>query len=175
MTSPSSADRELPDDGFLEFVSLATRRTRQEFGDADEGLALPISLLLRRVSRRMATETERELLVPEGLNWASFRVCFTLWAAGPLEPHRVAVMSSMSRAAVSAARKALQGRGFVETTGSASDMRSIVLSLTPSGAAFTAEVHRRNLELSADHLRNLSSAEQHILFGLLAKVLASTD
>lgn len=172
MMSPSITARELPDDGFLDFIDLVTRRTRLEFGDSSPGMSLPISLLLRRVSRRMATETERQLLVPEGLNWASFRVCFTLWAAGPLEPHRVAVISSMSRAAVSAARKALEERGFVETTGSSFDQRSIVLSLTADGATFTADVHRRNIVLSEERLANLSTAEQYVLFGLLSKVLA---
>ncbi|MEV4688612.1 MarR family winged helix-turn-helix transcriptional regulator [Microbacterium sp. LWH3-1.2] len=105
---------------------------------------------------------------------ANFRVCFTLWAAGPLEPHRVAHASLMSRAAVSAARKMLEAQELVTAETSAADQRSIVLSLTPKGVALTEEIHAKNLAITERYLAVLSRSEQHILMGLLGKVADSS-
>ena len=162
-----------PDENFLTFVDMASERSRASLGKDGSGLATPISLLIRRLNRRMAADSER--LLPDGLSMANFRVCFTLWAAGPLEPHRVAQASLMSRAAVSAARKMLEAHQLVTAETSASDQRSIVLSLTPKGVALTEEIHAKNLAITEQYLAVLSPSEQHVLVGLLGKVADSSS
>ncbi|GAB3616449.1 MarR family transcriptional regulator [Okibacterium endophyticum] len=154
--------------GFLEFVGMASIRSQTELGADGAGLATSISLLIRRANRRLAADTEKFL--PEGLSMANFRVCFTLWAVGPLEPHRIAEASLMSRAAVSAARKMLESQGLVKAQNSASDQRSIVLSLTERGRALTENVHRQNVVNTEGKLSVLSVHEQHLLMGLLGKI-----
>ncbi|MGX9901271.1 MarR family transcriptional regulator [Arthrobacter sp. SA17] len=61
----------------------------------------------------------------------------------PLEPHRLASFTSMSRAAISAARKALEAQQLVTSVASSTDQRSILMSLTPQGGDLTREIHER--------------------------------
>ncbi|MDX2376364.1 MarR family transcriptional regulator [Microbacterium sp. LRZ72] len=158
---------------FESFVADAEDRARERFGELGRSQAVPIGLLMRRVNRLMAVDAEQEVLLPEGLTWASFRVCFSLWVRGPMEPHRVAQLASMSRASVSAARKILVDCGYVTSVGSTNDQRSIVLSLTPQGIAHTEETYARHLQLTLEWLEPLSPPEQQILLGLLGKLMAS--
>ncbi|GGH45786.1 MarR family transcriptional regulator [Microbacterium album] len=156
--------------GFSDFVALAEERARTAFGgSAERQHAVTIGLFMRRVNTLMGVDAEREM----GLTWTAFRVGFALWVAGPQEPHRVAMMASMSRAAVSAARKALEALGYVATVSSEADLRSVVMSLTPEGASHIEGVYRRHLELTEEWLSPLSDPEKLILMGLLGKIMSS--
>ncbi|UOR01605.1 hypothetical protein MUN77_16025 [Leucobacter allii] len=159
-------------DGFLDFVAEAEERARTELGPLGAGPAGAIGLLIRRVTKLMSVEAEHELQL-DGLTWASFRVCFDLWVGGPQEPHRIAARTSMSRAAVSGAYKSLVASGYATTADSPTDQRSIVISLTDSGAELTAGIYRRHLEITEGWLSPLSTPEQQILLGLLGKVMTS--
>ena len=159
----------LPDDRFLEFVKLAGDRTAAELGHLGSGPTVLLTLLTRRVTRQLADSDS--VVLPDGLTWAGFRVCFTLWVAGPLEPHRLASFTSMSRAAVSAARKTLEARQLVTSVGSSTDQRSILLSLTPQGSDLVREIHERAMRNATAALDVLTLPEQHMLVGLLGKVV----
>jgi len=161
------------DNSFLRFVETAEERARAELVDYGGNSVVALSLLMRRVNKLMAVDAEQVILGPHNLTWASFRVCFALWVAGPQEPHRVAISTSMSRASVSAARKALVDKGYVTTASSPSDLRSIVMSLTPEGYRQITEIYQRHLQLTAEWLEPLSPPEQQILLGLLGKIMAS--
>jgi len=155
-------------EGFSDFVALAEERARAAFGSSERQNAVTIGLLMRRVNKLMGVDAEQEM----GLTWTAFRVGFALWVAGPQEPHRVAMMSSMSRAAVSAARKSLEALGYVTTVTSEADLRSVVMSLTEEGAAHIENVYRRHLDLTEEWLAPLSDPEKLILIGLLGKIMA---
>lgn len=157
---------------FLEFVARAETRARSSLGPAANGSSVALALLMRRVNKLMSVDAEQELL-PEGLTWASFRVCFALWVLGSLEPHRVALAASMSRAAVSAARKVLEAKGFATTATSETDLRSIVLTLTPEGVEHTEKIYAKHLAITTEWLSPLSAPEQQILLGLLGKIMDS--
>ena len=159
----------LPDDRFLEFVKLAGDRTAAELGHLGSGPAVLLTLLTRRATRQLADSDS--VLLPDGLTWAGFRVCFTLWVAGPLEPHRLASLTSMSRAAVSAARKTIESRQLVTSVGSSTDQRSILLSLTPQGTDLVREIHEGAMRNATAALKALTLPEQHMLVGLLGKLV----
>lgn len=159
----------LRDDGFLDFVKLAGDRTAAELGDLGSGPTVLVTLLMRRVTRQVADNDSAEL--PDGLTWAGFRVCFALWVAGPLEPHRLASLTSMSRATVSTARKSLESRRLVTSVGSSTDQRSILLSLTPQGADVVREIHESVMRNATAALTALTLPEQHMLVGLLGKLV----
>lgn len=161
-----------PVNRFTDFVVHAEDRARDAFGDAGRSHSVAIGLLMRRVNKLMSVDAENEILRTADLTWVSFRVCFALWVEGPQEPHRVAITASMSRAAVSAARKTLVEKGYVTTVNSETDLRSIVMSLTPEGAAHIEDVYRRHLDLTAEWLSPLSEPEQQIFLGLLGKIMA---
>lgn len=158
-----------PDDSFLTFVKAAGDRTVAELGHLGSGPSVILTLLLRRASRLMADSDTLEL--PDGLTWAGFRVCFTLWVAGPLEPHRLASFTSMSRAAISAARKALEAQQLVTSVASSTDQRSILMSLTPQGGDLTLEIHERAMRNATATLSALTLPQQHMLVGLLGQLV----
>ncbi|CAH0146974.1 MULTISPECIES: MarR family winged helix-turn-helix transcriptional regulator [Microbacterium] len=163
----------LPEDRFLDFVKLAGDRTAAELGHLGSGPTVLLTLLTRRVTRQLADSDS--VVLPDGLTWAGFRVCFALWVAGPLEPHRLASLTSMSRAAVSAARKPLESRQLVTSVGSSTDQRSILLSLTPQGADLVLEIHERAMRNATEALNALTLPEQHLLVGLLGKVVGDEE
>lgn len=163
--------QELPEN-FVEFAALAQARGIQEFGP-DVVEPLLVGLLLRRAARLTMVDIDQESLRPADLTWTEYRVCFSLWVAGPQEPHRVALLGSMSRAAVSAARKKLVDGGYITATASENDQRSIVLALTEEGAERITRMYRQHLQITAEWLEPLSTPERQVLMGLLGKVMAS--
>ena len=154
-------------DGFNDFVSLAEERARSALSTSDQRNHVTLGLLMRRVNKLMAIDAEQTT----DLTWTAFRVGFALWVAGPQEPHRVALMSSMSRAAVTTARKSLESKGNVTTASSEADLRSVVMSLTNEGAAHIEDTYRKHLTLTGEWLAPLSDPEQQILIGLLGKII----
>jgi len=159
-------------ENFAEFTALVEARGIEEFGP---GVLEPllVGLLLRRAARLTMVDIDQESLRPADLTWTEYRVCFSLWVVGPQEPHRVAVLGSMSRAAVSAARKKLVDGGYITATASESDQRSIVLALTPEGTERITRMYGQHLKITAEWLEPLSIPERQVLMGLLGKIMAS--
>lgn len=161
----SSSDR------FSGFVQRARKRAQQEITEPYTDETLALGLLMRRVTRLMMADADTEILKPSGLTWAAFRVCFSLWVDGDLQPHEAATLASMSRASVTATVKTLTKAELVTTTPSTTDRRSIVLSLTPKGQELVREVHGKHLALIDEWLAPLQVPEKHLLMGLLGKIM----
>jgi DNA-binding MarR family transcriptional regulator len=163
-----------PDDGidYWSFVDLALERTAHVLPDVDVR-AMRLVLSLYRASNVMVYDLESSVHRPRGWSWAGFRVLFVLWLAGPLESKRVAQLSGMSRAAVSALVNTLERDGLVARRKAGHDRRAVELSLTDSGrevftSAFAAHHARERTWASA-----LSADEADQLTALLAKLMAS--
>lgn len=97
---------------------------------------------------------------------------FVLWLTAPMEAKRVAQLSGMSRAAVSALVNTLERAGLVSRRKAGHDRRAVELSLTGSGreamgTAFTAHHERERTWASA-----LDDDEVATLTRLLAKMMA---
>lgn len=158
-------------DRFGSFLERARHRAREEFSDSKLEDAAAIGLVLRRVNHLMMDDAENEVLRPAGLSWTEFRVCFSLWVAGSRQPHEVATSTAMSRASVSTTMKALKKKGLVTTSASTTDLRSIMMILTPSGHELVGRAHAEHLALIDDWLSPLSPPERLILQGLLGKIM----
>lgn len=163
------------DDGTLDrfgsFLERAEHRARDAFPDTKLKDVVSIGLVLRRVNRLMMDDAEKEVLRPAGFSWTEFRICFSLWAAGPQRPHEVATSTAMSRASVSSTMKDLKRRDLVATRDSTTDLRSIVMMLTPQGHELIGRAHAGHLALIDDWLSPLSPPERLILRGLLGKIM----
>lgn len=172
-----TADHEAPNettDRFSAFLTRARHRSQIEFSDPNLEDAAAIGLVLRRVNRLMTDDAENEVLRPAGLSWTEFRVCYSLWVAGPQQPHEVATSTAMSRASVSATTKTLKKKDLVETEDSTTDLRSIVMFLTTTGQELVGRTHAKHLALIDDWLAPLSPPERLILQGLLGKIMLGT-
>lgn len=176
--SDAASDDSAPDDpaaddlDYWSFVDVAVERAVCALPTVDTG-AMRLVLSLYRASNAMVYDLESAVHRPRGWSWAGFRVLFVLWLAGPLESKRVAQLSGMSRAAVSALVNTLERDDLVARRKPGHDRRSVELSLTAAGeevfvAAFAAHNDRERTWASA-----LSDDEAAQLTALLEKLMAS--
>jgi DNA-binding MarR family transcriptional regulator len=155
---------------YWSFIDVAIARTTAALPDVDPR-AMRLVLSLYRASNAMVYDLESTVHRPRGWSWPGFRVLFVLWLAAPLEAKRVAQLSGMSRAAVSALVNTLERDGLVSRTRAGHDRRAVELSLTEAGshemsAAFAAHNQRERTWSSA-----LSEDEVDTLTGLLEKMM----
>jgi DNA-binding MarR family transcriptional regulator len=165
-----SARQEPEDLDFWTFVDVAVERASEELPELDRG-AMQLVLTLHRAVGMLVYDLESSVHRPRGLSWPGFRLLFTLWIVGPLEVRRVAELSGMSRAAVSALVKTLERDGFVQRRPLEHDRRLVELSLTEQGRAEIARTfsaHNRRERLWGDAL---SLEEQKTMIELLRKLM----
>ncbi|GAA5166889.1 MULTISPECIES: MarR family winged helix-turn-helix transcriptional regulator [Amycolatopsis] len=158
---------------YLGFVEYAVARTTEELPDVDP-VAMRLGLTLHRLTSALVYDWESTVHRPRGWSWGGFRVLFVLWLAGPMEAKRVAQLSGMSRAAVSALVNTLERDGLVSRTQAEHDRRAVLLSLTEDGhraitSAYTAHNEREQAWANA-----LTESERTVLIGLLEKLATSS-
>ncbi|GGO11616.1 putative HTH-type transcriptional regulator MarR [Microbispora rosea subsp. aerata] len=169
------ADEERPAElDFWSFIELAHRRLATEYGFRHQ-LATEVLLTLNRASDLVTYDLESAVHRPRGLSWSSFRLLFVTWLAGPLEPKRAAVLTGMSRAAVSNLSKPLVADGLLERSPGEHDGRSVLLSLTEHGHRTMEELFRAHNEREYQWTSVLSETEQRILVMLLNKLITNRD
>ena len=156
---------------FWTFIELAKSRLGSEFGSGGQ-LATEVLLTLNRASMVVTYDLESAIHRPRGLSWASFRLLFVTWLAGPLEPKKAAELAGVTKAAVSNLAKSLVDADLLTRTPADRDGRSVQLALTDAGrrqmqALFQEQSGREQAWVGA-----LTAAEQHVLIMLLNKLIA---
>lgn len=126
--------------GRASFEAQAAARI-DELGDLDQGTFAAMFNLFR-VSARLIGDLEQEVYRPAGLSAAGFRVLFTVWVFGELEPRRIADLSGVSRAAVSSVLNTLERDGFAERKRESADRRLVTVRLTGEGERRLVETYR---------------------------------
>jgi DNA-binding MarR family transcriptional regulator len=165
-----SARKEAEDLDFWTFVDVAVERASEQLPDVDAD-AMRLVLTLHRTVGVLVYDLESSVHRPRGMSWPGFRLLFVLWIAGPLEVRRVAELSGMSRAAVSALVKTLERDGLLRRRPLEHDRRLVELSLTELGRveiARTFGVHNDREHLWAEAL---SPEEQKTMIELLSKLM----
>jgi DNA-binding MarR family transcriptional regulator len=114
---------------------------------------------LFRVSSRLIGDLELTVYRPAGLSSAGFRVLFTVWVFGELEPRRIASLSGVSRAAVSSVLNTLERDGFAERTRESPDRRLVTVRLTAEGERRVEAAYRAQNRRERALLAPLSPAE----------------
>ena len=163
-----------PVDGldYWSFVGTAVTRTAAALPDVDPA-AMRLVLSLHRAATSLVYDLESAVHRPRGWTWPGFRVLFVVWLTAPVEAKRVAQLSGMSRAAVSALVNTLVRDGLVTRRPAEHDRRAVLLALTPDGArrfaaAFAAHNRREQTWASA-----LDHEETATLTRLLEKLMSS--
>jgi DNA-binding MarR family transcriptional regulator len=159
---------------YLSFVDHAIRAASRELSEVDTA-AMRLVLTLHRVTSALVYDLEASVHRPRGWTWPGFRVLFVLWLAGPAEAKRVAELSGMSRAAVSALVNTLERDGLVERRQAEHDRRAVRLSLTPTGHEAITSAFRAHNQREQAWAGLLSTAERSTLVALLDKLTAGTD
>jgi len=153
----------------LSFIERAIADTSERLDGIDRQ-AMQLVLLLHRVTNTIVYDLESTVHRPAGWSWSAFRAVFTLWISGPLEPSRLAEVSGMSRAAVSALVKTLEADGLIERTAATGDARSVVLTLTPAGDRKVRTVFIEHNLRETDWALALEPDERNTLIRLLGKL-----
>jgi DNA-binding MarR family transcriptional regulator len=156
---------------FWSFVDYAVERASQELPETDVD-AMRLVLMLHRAVGMLVYDLESSVHRPRGLSWAGFRVLFVLWIAGPQEPRRVAELSGMSRAAVSALVKTLERDGFLRRRHLEHDRRMVELSLSERGQRDIAATFRAHNEHEHLWAQGLTAEERETMIVLLRKFMA---
>jgi DNA-binding MarR family transcriptional regulator len=152
------------------FTKLARERTEELVPGTDQE-AMDVVLGVIRLANRLVGDLETEVHRPMGWSWAGFRILFTLWVAGPLEPRALAHLSAVTRASISSVLNTLERDGLVERRRESSDRRMVTVVLTTSGRRQTAEAFRRQNERERQWVSALEPAEQRELARLLHRLL----
>jgi DNA-binding MarR family transcriptional regulator len=163
---PPMSSGSVPDD----FEDRARQRFLEVGGDVDPRAMVAI-LSIVRLANRITADLENSVYRGYGVSYAGFRVLFTVWLYGPLEPKRIAVLGSVSRASISSALNTLERDGFVSRSRVSSDRRLVTVDLTAQGRRLmmksVVEHNRRERQWAAA----LSRAEQEQLIELLHALL----
>ncbi|GAB3616667.1 MarR family winged helix-turn-helix transcriptional regulator [Okibacterium endophyticum] len=155
---------------FRSFVDASAHKVN-ELG-IDQDTVIPrLSLVARKLNQLMTDDAERRVHRPAGWTQASFRICFALWVLGPLPSHRIAAVTSIGRATISAALKKIHEDGLVTKEPSIEDQRSVVMRLTPQGETATRRTYEAHLEVEREWFGSLTDVEQTLLLMLMQKVM----
>ncbi|HET6500408.1 MAG TPA: MarR family transcriptional regulator [Amycolatopsis sp.] len=170
MTAEPAEPEELD---YLTFVDYAIAATSAKLPRVDP-VAMRLCLTLHRLTSTLVYDWESTVHRPRGWSWGGFRVLYVLWIAGPMEAKRVAQLSGMSRAAVSALVNTLERDGLVSRTQAEHDRRAVLLDLTEAGREATSSTFSEHNEREQAWATVLTKNEQATLIGLLEK-LATSD
>ncbi|MFI6284865.1 MarR family winged helix-turn-helix transcriptional regulator [Streptomyces sp. NPDC051018] len=156
---------------FWSFIDHAVDRASRELPGVDP-LAMRLVLTLHRASSMLVYDLESTVHRPRGWSWPGFRVVFAIWLSGPVEAKKVAQLSGMSRAAVSALVNTLERDGLVTKARAPHDGRAVLLSLTESGLRAITTAFAEHNAREQEWAGSLSRDEQQTLITLLAKLAA---
>lgn len=169
--SPSGAHHATVDDvSYWSFVEHFDRTARERLPWLDLEAAT-FFMTLHRAFELIVYDIRGELeqrLTPAGL-----RVLIVLVSAGKMTLLRVAELTGMSRAAVSALLKRLEADGMVTRTRAENDGRSILIEATPQGAALMAEVYRDYNARESVWYSKLDAEEAEVIKTALSRLASS--
>jgi DNA-binding MarR family transcriptional regulator len=172
MITRMHGDSTKPDDlGFWSFVDYAVDQAHERLPDVDP-LAMRLVMTLHRVAGMVVYDVESTVHRPRGWSWPGFRAMFCLWLAAPVEAKKVAELTGMSRAAVSALVATLERDGLVAKGRAPHDGRAVQLTLTDKGSQSIASDFDAHNSREREWAAALTEAEQRTLIRLLDKLAA---
>ncbi|MFC5997063.1 MarR family winged helix-turn-helix transcriptional regulator [Pseudonocardia hispaniensis] len=157
---------------YWSFVDVAISRTTRALPAVD-ARAMRLVLSLHRAANAIVYDLESTVHRPRGWSWPGFRVLFVVWLTAPVEAKRVAQLSGMSRAAVSALVNTLERAGLVSRRQASHDRRAVELSLTAEGERVFATAFVEHNSRERDWAGALDEQELTTLTALLEKLMAS--
>jgi DNA-binding MarR family transcriptional regulator len=152
------------------FTALARERTAALAPGTDHE-AMDVVLGVIRLANRLVGDLESEVHRPMGWSWAGFRILFTLWVAGPLEPRALARLSAVTRASISSVLNTLERDGLVERRRASEDRRVITVVLTARGRRRVAQGFRRQNEREREWVGALAPTDRRRLARLVERLL----
>lgn len=126
---------------------------------------------LARASNIIPADLESHVWRGYGISYAGFRVMFTVWVCGPLEPKNIALMASVTRASISSVLNTLERDGYVVRKRESADRRLVTVELTESGNKLIEVSFAENHKRERRWVECLTPAERRTLADLLQRML----
>lgn len=153
-----------------DFEATAGRRV-ESLGPELDLATFAATFNLFRLSTRVIHDLDTSVHRPLGLSIAGFRALFTIWTLGEMEPSRLALLSGVSRAAISGTVTTLESSGFIEKSRDQPDRRLITIRLTDDGAAVVEAAYRAQNRREQELFAALESEEILELSRIMHKAL----
>jgi DNA-binding MarR family transcriptional regulator len=158
---------------FWSFVDYAVERAEKLLPGIDPA-SMRVIFTMYRASSMIVYDMESTVHRPRGLSWPGFRALFAIWLTSPLEARKIAELTGMSRAAVSAVVATLQRDGLVIKERAPHDGRAVHVGLTEEGRGVIAEVFQAQNVREQEWAAALTPQEQRTFVGLLEKIIAGS-
>jgi DNA-binding MarR family transcriptional regulator len=129
--------------------------------------AMAVLYNLLRTAARVVHDLETNVHRPFGHTWASFRVLFNVWVAGPISPRELARLSSVSRASISSVLNTLEERGLILRSPNPADRRGVEVELTEQGRLHMVEYWSRHNEREREWAAALGPSQRRALIDAL--------
>ena len=155
---------------FDPFLEQATERVAAAYDDVDLDL-FRLSFALTRAANRFTRHVESSVHRPRNLTTAGFRILFTVWACGPMEAHRIAVLAGLSRASVSSVVNTLERDDYVVRSREQDDRRLVTVSLTRTGADAVRDAYEEQHEVEQTLYAEIGEGDRETLARLLETLL----
>lgn len=126
---------------------------------------------LFRASTRIIGDLESTVHRPAGLSMAGFRVLFTVWVFGSLEPREIARLAGVSTAAVSGVLTTLERDQLVEKARRDDDRRRVDVTLTDAGHRCVADAYRAQNARERVVFADIDRRELHAFTATLRRLL----
>lgn len=162
------------------FEALAVERAHERVSEANGEIEVDVTAMavvfnLVRVANQFTYDLEVNVHRPAGWTWAGFRILFTVWIVGPIEPRVLAKLAGVTRASVSSALNTLERDGFLVRSRRSADRRVVTVMLTDEGRERIAETFKDHNVRESELLAPLSFDEQRQLADLLRRLLVESS
>ncbi len=171
-TANTTAPAPISSDTATAFEAEARRRVA-ELDDAIDLHTFAAAFNLFRASSQLVQDLESQVHRPLGLSTAGFRILFTIWTLGELQPRQLAQLAGVSRAAISGVLNTLERAGLVERSKDEADGRLINVRLTPTGIAHVEQAYIDQNERERELFAVLSRSELDSMAAMIRRLLAS--
>ncbi len=154
----------------IDFEEAALARV-QELTDGIDLDTYAAAFNLFRVSTKLIQDLETTVHRPLGLSIAGFRVMFTVWVVGAMEPRQIAHLSGVTRAAVSGVLNTLERDGLIERTREQRDRRLITVRLTDDGVDVLRQAYQQQNRREQQQFADLTRRELRTFSATMSKLM----
>lgn len=123
-----------------------------------------------RAAAAIRRRAEGEVLAPYGLSFGAFTILWVLWIWDDMETSQLAQECNLAKGTLTGMLNTLEKRGLVERHRLESDMRRMMVCLTPDGEEVIAEVFPKFNAFEGEMSAGLTGPEKEQLADLLRRV-----
>ena len=123
-----------------------------------------------RAAAAVRRRAEGEVLAPYGLSFGAFTILWVLWIWEDMETAQLAQECNLAKGTLTGMLNTLEKRGLVERHRVETDMRRMMVGLTPTGAEIIADLFPKFNAFEGEMSAGLTDTEKAQLADLLRRV-----